>query len=75
MHLPENKTLADVPKNVAINNELLEYSLTFKEVGKDLIITRSIKFKKGSVPKEQFELLRDSMEEIISADNLQIGLK
>ena len=75
IHLPADKTLADVPKNVSINNDLIEYNLTFKENGKDLIVTRYIKFKKGSIPKDEFELLRTSMEEVISADNLQIGLK
>ncbi|MCG8573901.1 MAG: tetratricopeptide repeat protein [Flavobacteriales bacterium] len=70
----DGRKLTEVPEDVMISNELLDYKLTFKMQDGKLRIYRRIEFKTTKIELKDFELFKTAMEEVITADNLQIGL-
>ncbi|MEX1002502.1 MAG: DUF3857 domain-containing protein [Crocinitomicaceae bacterium] len=75
LKIPEDKQLAEVPKNLSISNEFLDYELSFELKDKTLTVDRSIEFKVTTIPVEKFEDFKRTMDQVIKADELQIGLK
>lgn len=74
MVMPAGKKMAELPENVVVDNDIVSYSLTFSNEGKDLRIIRKIRFKKSYIPIEEYDLFKKSMEKIIDADDIQVGL-
>lgn len=73
VEFPKGKKLAEKPVDVHISNGLVDYDLTFEMLGSTLRVTRKIHFKQSKILLEDFDLLKTTMEKIITADNLQIG--
>ncbi|MFT5819771.1 MAG: cytochrome c-type biogenesis protein CcmH/NrfG [Crocinitomix sp.] len=73
--MPEGKRLAEKPENVSLSNELIDYELSFKVEAGVLKVYRKIHFKQSKIELADYQLFKDSMEKIITADNLQIGIK
>lgn len=73
--MPSGKSLAEKPEDVKFSNELVDYELTFRTVGGKLEVYRRMHFKKSKIELKDYDLFKESMEKIITADNLQIGIK
>ncbi len=73
--MPEGKRLAEKPEDVAFSNKLVDYELSFKVEAGVLKVYRKIHFKESKIELDDYELFKESMEKIITADNLQIGVK
>jgi cytochrome c-type biogenesis protein CcmH/NrfG len=75
VNMPEGKRLAEKPEDVTLSNALVDYELSFKVENGVLKVHRSIHFKKSKIELADYDLFKASMEKIITADNLQIGIK
>jgi hypothetical protein len=73
--MPEGKRLAEKPEDVSLSNALVDYELSFKVENGVLKVHRSIHFKKSKIELADYDLFKATMEKIITADNLQIGIK
>ncbi len=70
---PSNYILSSVPKSLHYKSKFGEYWLTFKKVGKDLHITRIMRFDMDLVKPEDFDEFADFYKNVIKADETQIG--
>lgn len=73
--LPENKTLAEIPKSVKYSCNQQEYSLSFSMHGKNLFVERIMIYKNYEVPVSEYLAYRSFMESVVNADTQQIGFK
>ncbi|NOQ70884.1 MAG: tetratricopeptide repeat protein [Crocinitomix sp.] len=73
--MPEGKRLAEKPENVSLSNKLVDYELSFTVEAGVLKVYRKIHFKQSKIELADYQLFKESMEKIITADNLQIGIK
>ena len=73
--LPSGKRLAERPKNVYIDNEFATYSIKYKVVGSTITATRTMTPKTQVVQPEDFEKLKDFMDQVISHDNKSLAYR
>lgn len=75
LNLEPGKKLVEAVTPVSIKNNIIEYSITPKQVGKKVIITRTIKIKKDFVPAEQVPEFSTLFKKMIEADAKELAMK
>ena len=73
--IPKGKLLLELPKSVLINNDFVNYSLTYKMIGTKLTALRTLKYNKESVSPEEYANFKDTFTKISEADSKQIAFK
>lgn len=75
VNLPAGKNLVENPLNVSVSNDFLDYSIASAVKGRQLVITRKLKFKENSIPAEKAAELKDIFKKIVETDNKELALK
>ena len=75
IEIPKGKLLMEIPKSVVINNDFVNYSLTYKMAGTKLLATRSLKYNKEIVTPEQYASFKETFTKISESDAKQIAFK
>ncbi len=75
IQIPEGKTIAELPENLVLKSEEVEYSLTFKIEGNQLIATRRLRYLKDELPPEHFSKAREIFTKIIEADHQNLAFQ
>jgi len=75
VQLPAGKTLIELPMNVTLSNEAMDYSIASVMKNNQLILTRNIKVKKTFIPAEKAAEFNDFFKKIVEADNKELALK
>lgn len=75
IHIPANMMVVEVPKNTVLTSPYADYKLSFRKVGNDLEIIRSLKLKTDIVPTKDFKTFAAFYAQVIKADKTQIGFK
>ncbi len=73
--IPYGKELAEMPKDVIVNNGVLSYSLKYERKGNTLIASREINYLKDTIMPDQYEELRKIVSQIYLAETKEIALK
>jgi len=75
INLPAGKNLVEAVAPVSIKNDIIEYSITPKQIGKKVVITRTIKLKKDFVPAEQVAQFSTLFKKMIESDAKELAMK
>ncbi len=75
IELPEGKRLVERPQNIHYECDYAVYDLTFKLNGRKLVVERIFTLKDDVVPVENYEQFRDFYNDVVTADETQIGLR
>jgi len=75
LQLPEGKKLVEPLKPVTINNDYIDFSISSKIVGNQLVFTRKFSLKKDVVPAAQVEAFREAFIKVVDADQQQLAFK
>lgn len=73
--MPSNMKISSLPKNVVLNSKFADYSLTFTQVGQDVLIKRYIVYKQDVIPVSEFNAFSDFFKKVIKADETQLGFQ
>ncbi len=72
---PKGKALVEMPKSLTIKSDLIDYELTFKMSGTNLVATRSLKFNKEIVSPAEYPAFKEAFTKISEADGKQVAFK
>lgn len=75
LNLGAGKNLVEAITPVNIKNDIIEYSLTPKQIGSKVVITRTIKLKKDFVPVEKVAEFSTLFKKMIEADGKELAMK
>ncbi|PTQ99791.1 transglutaminase superfamily protein [Mucilaginibacter yixingensis] len=75
VNLPAGKKLVEAVAPVALSNDVIEYSLTPKQVGNKLMLTRTFKLKKDYVPVEKVAEFNTFFKKMVEADNKELAMR
>jgi len=73
--LQPGKTLVEAVTPVSLKNDIIEYSITPKQVGNKVIITRTFKLKKAFVPVDKVPEFTTFFKKMIEADGKELAIK
>jgi len=71
---PGKKMVEDIAP-VSLKNDIIEYSITPKQVGNKVIVTRSFKLKKEVVPAARAGEFNAFFKKMVEADNKELAMK
>jgi len=71
---PGKKMVEDIAP-VSLKNDIIEYSITPKQVGNQVIVTRSFKLKKEVVPAARAGEFNAFFKKMVEADNKELAMK
>jgi len=75
VHIPDGWTLAEVPEDLKISNEMASYSVKVSQEDSVLLIIKSIQMNKGIYPSEKYIGLRDFYEKVSAKEGEMLVLK
>lgn len=73
--LPAGKKLLEAPKNMSYKCAALSYDLRFTVKADRIIATREVHYLKDQVPVEEFAAFKQTINNMLEADKLQIAYK
>lgn len=73
--IPDDRTLVEIPKNIKLENEFLNYKIDFSLKGNILKINREFLIKNDNILPNKFLEFKKIMESIIKSDTRQIAFK
>jgi len=73
--LQPGKTLVEAVTPVSLKNDIIEYSISPKQVGNKVIITRAFKLKKAFVPVDKVPEFTTFFKKMIEADGKELAIK
>ena len=72
---PAGKTLVEVPTDVTVSNDFLEYSITYTTTEKGLQLVRSLRLKKDVVEPAEYAAFREDVLRIVEADKINLAYR
>ena len=75
IEIPAGEKLAEVPKDVTINNAALTYSLKFDIKEDKVTATREVHYLKDKILPGEYEEMKSMISQITKADTKEIALK
>ncbi|MCB0761398.1 MAG: DUF3857 domain-containing protein [Flavobacteriales bacterium] len=74
--IPAGKTLVELPKNVRISNDYIDYSITVKKVNsRTVVFTRKVNTKARNISAEQYTEFRETMKDVLKAEDIFVAFK
>jgi hypothetical protein len=73
--LPPNKKLIEMPVAVNINTDIIDFSIIPKMQNGKLLLTRTLKIKKGYLPAEKVNAFNEAFKKIVEIDNKEFAMK
>ncbi|MFM9947306.1 MAG: DUF3857 domain-containing protein [Saprospiraceae bacterium] len=68
--LPEGSEIVEIPEDVAINDDYIQYSLQSEKLnGNSVKVLRKVTTKKNTIPAEQYKHFRETVKKIIEAED------
>ena len=75
-NLPEGSTIVEMPKNLTIKEDILDYQLTIEQLANNqLKIIRKATIKRPNISSTDYANFRKIVEQIIEAENAYIAFK
>ncbi len=75
INLADGKKMVEDIAPVTLKNDIIEYSITPKQVGSKVIVTRSFKLKKEVVPADRAAEFNTFFKKMVEADNKELAMK
>ena len=75
VELGAGKKMMETVTPVSLKNDIIEYSITPKQVGNKIIVTRTFKLKKEVVPAARAAEFNTFFKQIVDADNKELAMK
>jgi Tfp pilus assembly protein PilF len=76
VQIDSDQEFVEIPSNVSVSNQFIEFSLTVKKISStEIEITRSVKPKMGTIAKEDYAAFRATVKEISKAEETFIAYK
>ncbi len=75
VNLADGKKMVEDIAPVTLSNDIIEYSITPKQVGNKVIVTRSFKLKKEVVPAARAAEFATFFKQMVEADNKELAMK
>lgn len=75
VNLAAGKKLLEAVTPVSLKNDIIEYSITPRQVGNKLIVTRTFKLKKEVVPADRAAEFNTFFKKMVEADNKELAMK
>ncbi len=73
VHLPEGVEVTEMPADFSVQNNLIEYQLTFEKTDDGLIrVLRKVKTNRSTLPASEFEKLKETAQKILEAEEQHI---
>ncbi len=73
IHIPDGLRMSEMPQNVHLSSQEVDYELTFELKGQNLIATRRIKYLSDRIPVEHFEQNSEVFAKIVETDHQQLA--
>ncbi len=73
--IPADKKLFEMPESQTIDSKYATYTIEFNKKGNKLFIEKTVKYKTGYVPVDEYEAFRSFYQKIIESDKQQIAFK
>jgi hypothetical protein len=73
--LEPGKTLVEAVTPISLKNDILEYSITPKQEGNKVVITRTFKLKKDFVPADKVPEFNTFFKKMVEADAKELAMK
>ncbi|WP_289055156.1 DUF3857 domain-containing protein [Carboxylicivirga marina] len=67
-NIPENMQIESIPKDVNVDTPYGRYCCSIKNMNNQLIVYRYLEINKGMYPKEEYNIFREFLEKIATAD-------
>jgi tetratricopeptide (TPR) repeat protein len=75
VNLAAGKKMVEAFIPVSLKNDIIEYSITPKQVGNNIVITRTFKLKKEVVPAARVAEFNTFFKQMVEADNRELAMK
>ena len=76
LELPKTAKLEELPKNTIIKNNFIDYNLTIQKLQDNKIcITRIVKINNATLPASAYKEFKETMQQILKAEDMYIGYK
>jgi len=76
IEIEADQQFAEIPSDVSVNNEFIDFTLTVKKLSDtEIEITRSVKPKMKTIPKEDYVAFRKTVKQISKAEETFVAYK
>ncbi|MBB6499930.1 tetratricopeptide repeat protein [Pedobacter cryoconitis] len=75
LELPADKSLVQLPKDIHISNEFIDFSLESQQIGNKISLKRNFVLKSDLVPLDKVKAFNTFYKQIAEADEQQLAMK